>query len=127
MAFEITGKLIDKFETQNVSDKFKKREFVIEYRDNPNLSFAEMLKFQLTQDRCSLIDAYSIGQDIKVFFNLKGRRWEKDGNVNYFTNLEAWKVENASASPATEASGNNLPEINTMPDPAEDASNDLPF
>ncbi|MBK6348020.1 MAG: DUF3127 domain-containing protein [Bacteroidales bacterium] len=125
MAFEITGKLIDRFETQNVSDKFKKREFVIEYRDNPNMSFAEMLKFQLTQDRCSLIDAYTIGQDIKVSFNLKGRRWEKDGNVNYFTNLEAWKVENASG--AASVAGNNLPEINTMPDMAEDASNDLPF
>jgi hypothetical protein len=125
MAFEITGKLIDRFETQNVSDKFKKREFVIEYRDNPNMSFAEMLKFQLTQDRCSLIDAYTIGQDIKVSFNLKGRRWEKDGNVNYFTNLEAWKVENASGS--APAAGNNLPEINALPDLAEDASNDLPF
>jgi len=125
MAFEITGKLIDRFETQNVSDKFKKREFVIEYRDNPNMSFSEMLKFQLTQDRCSLIDAYTIGQDIKVSFNLKGRRWEKDGNVNYFTNLEAWKVENAAgSSPAT---GNNLPEISALPDLAEDASNDLPF
>jgi hypothetical protein len=125
MAFEITGKLIEKYEIQNVSDKFKKREFVIEYRDNPNMSFSEMLKFQLTQDRCSLLDAYVIGQDIKVSFNLRGRRWEKDGNVNYFTNLEAWKVENASGNvPNPETS---LPEINNLPNLAEDASNDLPF
>ncbi|MFH1119154.1 MAG: DUF3127 domain-containing protein [Bacteroidota bacterium] len=125
MAFEITGKLIDIFETQNVSDKFKKREFVIEYRDNPNMSFAEMLKFQLTQDRCSLIDAFNTGQEIKVSFNLRGRRWEKDGNVNYFTNLEAWKVESASGNVSIQA--NTLPETNTLPDLAEDASNDLPF
>jgi hypothetical protein len=125
MAFEITGKLIEKFETQNVSDKFKKREFVIEYQDNPNLSFSEMLKFQLTQDRCGLIDTYEIGQEIKVGFNLKGRRWEKDGNVNYFTNLEAWKIEVASG--AATMQGNSLPETGTMPELAEDPSNDLPF
>ncbi|PKP01735.1 MAG: hypothetical protein CVU14_04625 [Bacteroidetes bacterium HGW-Bacteroidetes-9] len=125
MAFEITGKLIEKFETQNVSDKFKKREFVIEYQDNPNLSFSEMLKFQLTQDRCGLIDTYEIGQEIKVGFNLKGRRWEKEGNVNYFTNLEAWKIEVASG--AATMQGNSLPETGTMPELAEDPSNDLPF
>lgn len=125
MAFEITGKLIEKFETQNVSDKFKKREFVIEYQDNPNLSFSEMLKFQLTQDRCGLIDTYEIGQEIKVGFNLKGRRWEKEGNVNYFTNLEAWKIE--AASGAAPMQGNSLPETGTMPELAEDPSNDLPF
>jgi hypothetical protein len=125
MAFEITGKLIEKFETQNVSEKFKKREFVIEYQDNPNLSFSEMLKFQLTQDRCGLIDTYEIGQEIKVGFNLKGRRWEKEGNVNYFTNLEAWKIEVASG--AATMQGNSLPETGTMPELAEDPSNDLPF
>ncbi|MHC1774378.1 MAG: DUF3127 domain-containing protein [Lentimicrobium sp.] len=125
MAFEIIGKLVEKFETQNVSDKFKKREFVIEYRDNPNMSFSEMLKFQLTQDRCSLIDAFTIGQEIKVFFNLRGRRWEKDGNVSYFTNLEGWKVE--KVSDAENGSAGSLPETNSLPDLTEDASNDLPF
>lgn len=125
MAFEITGKLIEKFEIQNVSDKFKKREFVIEYRDNPNLSFSELLKFQLTQERCNLVDSFTIGQEIKIFFNLKGRRWDKDGVANYFTNLEAWKVEKtAGAEPVSNA---NLPEVNSLPDMAEDASNDLPF
>ncbi len=125
MAFEIIGKLVEKFETQNVSDKFKKREFVIEYRDNPNMSFSEMLKFQLTQDRCSLIDAFAIGQEIRVFFNLRGRRWEKDGNVSYFTNLEGWKVEKMSDT--DHGSAASLPETSALPDLTEDASNDLPF
>ena len=125
MAFEIIGKLVEKFDTQNVSDKFKKREFVIEYRDNPNMSFSEMLKFQLTQDRCNLIDAYTIGQEIKVFFNLRGRRWEKDGAVSYFTNLEGWKVEKMSE--ATSVPDASLPDVSSLPALEEDASNDLPF
>jgi len=125
MAFEITGKLIDKFETQTVSDKFKKREFVVEYRENPNLSFTEMIKFQLTQERCGLIDSIALNQEIKVAFNIKGRRWEKDGTVNYFTNLEAWKVESLSGN--TTASSNALPEPGIQADYKEDPANDLPF
>ena len=123
MAFEITGKLIEKFDTQTVSEKFKKREFVIEFQDNPNMSFTEMIKFQLTQDRCALMDNYAVGQEIKVAFNLRGRRWEKDGNVNYFTNLEAWKIEQASQAAAPQ-SASSLPEPNNS---IEDAGNDLPF
>jgi len=125
MAFEIIGKLVEKFDTQNVSEKFKKREFVIEYRDNPNMSFSEMLKFQLTQDRCNLIDAFTIGQDIRVYFNLRGRKWEKDGNVSYFTNLEGWKVEKVSDSGAIPDAP--LPDGSPLPELGEDESNDLPF
>lgn len=125
MAFEITGRLIEKYETQTVSDKFKKREFVVEYRDNPNSSFTEMIKFQLTQERCNLIDQMSTGQEVRVFFNLRGRKWEKDGNVNYFTNLEGWKVELLSAQGS--ASSSTLPDPGSLPDLKEEASDDLPF
>ncbi|MBL7906806.1 MAG: DUF3127 domain-containing protein [Bacteroidales bacterium] len=125
MAFEITGRLIEKYETQTVSDKFKKREFVVEYRDNPNSSFTEMIKFQLTQERCTLIDPMSIGQEVRVFFNLRGRKWEKDGNVSYFTNLEGWKVELVSAQGSTPPA--TLPDPSSMPGLTEEASDDLPF
>lgn len=126
MAFEITGRLTEKFDTQNISDKFKKREFVIEYRDNPNSSFTEFIKFQLTQDRCGLADGFQVGQDVKIWFNLRGRKWEKDGVVNYFTNLEAWKIEAASAVPASApAAAAALP--NAPAFPADDSTNDLPF
>jgi hypothetical protein len=29
-----------------------------------------------------------------VHFNLKGRKWEKDGNTMYFNMLDAWRIEN---------------------------------
>lgn len=125
MAFELTGKLIEKFDTQEISEKFKKREFVIEFQDNPNLSFSESIKFQLTQDRCELMDNYQVGQDLKVSFNLRGRRWEKDGKVSYFTNLEAWRVEMASAAPQQ---GNQpIPDAGAQGFDPNDSSSDLPF
>ena len=123
MAFELTGKLIEKFDTQEISEKFKKREFVIEFQDNPNLSFSESIKFQLTQDRCNLMDNYQIGQDLKVSFNLRGRKWEKDGKASYFTNLEAWRIELASSGPVQDTP--ILPE--TQGFNPNDSNSDLPF
>lgn len=127
MAFEITGKLVEKYDTQTMSEKFKKREFVVEYRDNPNSSFSEFLKFQLTQDRCNLIDNYQVGQDIRVAFNLRGRKWEKDGTVSYFSNLEAWKIESASVQSGSPAASGSLPDTSSSVSAADDANNDLPF
>ena len=71
---------------QQVSTKFRKREFVIEKKEtNQNQEFVDYVKFQLTQDRCDLIEPFEISDKIKISFNIKGNRWEKDGNVNYFT------------------------------------------
>ncbi|HKL07185.1 MAG TPA: DUF3127 domain-containing protein, partial [Bacteroidales bacterium] len=98
MSFEISGKLIEKFDTVKVSDRFKKREFVIEKTEsNGGMEFTDHIKFQLTQDRCNLIDAMNLNDDIKVHFNIRGNKWEKDGKVSYFTNLDAWRIENVNA------------------------------
>jgi len=99
MSFELEGKLIEKFDVQQVSDSFKKREFVVETtEEGGGRVFTEQIKFQLIQDKTSLIDDLAVNSDVKVSFNLKGRKWEKDGRVNYFTNLDAWRVE--AKSPA---------------------------
>jgi hypothetical protein len=114
MSFEITGKLVEKFDAVEISSKFRKREFVIETKDNSNgFEFTEHIKFQLTQDKCSLIENIPQDSNIKVNFNIRGRKWEKDGNTSYFTNLEAWKIENLSemseTSPNTSSTADDVP------------------
>ena len=111
MALELTGKLVEKFEEQQISDKFKKREFVLETSEN---NFVELIKFELVQDRTDLIDPYQIGDEIKVSFNLKGRKW----NDKYFVNVQAWRIEHASS----DKQGNTPPEgfPPPPPPPAED-------
>lgn len=127
MSFEITGKLIEKFDTQRISESFQKREFVIETSDDKgDRTFTEQIKFQLTQDRCSLIDNYNVNDQVKLNFDIKGRRWEKEGRVNYFTNLEAWRIESAGAkNAAPPAFDNNMPE--PAPFPEDSGADDLPF
>lgn len=120
MSYEVSGKLIEKFDTTTISDKFKKREFILEKRENSNgFEFVDFIKFQLTQDKCNILDPYQRGDDLRVSFNLRGRKWEKDGNVNYFTNLEAWKIEKIDSGQTPGEFSEQAPE-NDSPMPGED-------
>jgi len=126
MAFEITGKVIDISPVNQVSDKFKKREFVIEKKEAGGAAvFIDYIKFQLIQDKCDLINESYLNEDVKIWFNLKGNKWERDGKINYFTNLDAWKLEKISSS----ARDQNAPSHITLEDiPLEnDELSDLPF
>ncbi len=137
MSFEINGRLAEKFEIQKISDRFQKREFVLEVKSTgtTGYEFVDFIKFQATQDKCSLLDQFDVDDMVKVAFNLRGRRWEKDGQVSYFTNLEAWRIEktqNETSEPAIQT-----PVQDTLPDqdapfpsqPPENDSgiDDLPF
>lgn len=122
MNFEINGKVILKEDTQQISDRFKKREFVIEVENERNSDWNDFIKFQLTQDRCDLLETVSVDEEIKVSFNIKGRKWEKDGKVNYFSNLEAWRIEKMQAAKAAE-----MPEFNANEMPPAPEEDDLPF
>lgn len=94
MTYTLTGKLHAILELQNVSETFQKREFIVETVENSSgREFIELIKFQLLQDKCGIIENYKIGDNIKVSFNIRGRKWEKDGKTSYFTNLDAWKIE----------------------------------
>jgi len=130
MSFEIEGALHKKFDTENKTDTFQAREFVIK----TDGQYPQYVKFQLTQDRCQVIDPYNEGDMIKVHFDLRGREW----NEKFFTNLNAWRVEKHAAQEAS--STNPAPVENaSFPDqsnmPTKDASSsqgnddfdDLPF
>jgi hypothetical protein len=126
MAFEITGKVIDISPVNQVSDKFKKREFVIEKKETGGAAvFIDYVKFQLIQDKCDLINESYLNEDVKIWFNLKGNKWERDGKVNYFTNLDAWKIEKTSGAQKEQ----NVAPRTTLEDipPENDELSDLPF
>lgn len=98
MSNTVTGKLILKQATQVVSDKFKKREFVIEINEviNGN-TYTNYGKFQLTQNKCDILDKFNEGNEVTVSYNIKGNKYEKDGKTQYITNLDAWRIESAQA------------------------------
>ena len=126
MAFEISGKVIEVAPVNQVSDKFKKREFVIEKKESGGAAvFIDYIKFQLVQDKCDLINESFLNEEVRIWFNLKGNRWERDGKVNYFTNLDAWKIEKVSSMERDESIPSH-PALEDIP-PDNDELSDLPF
>ena len=125
----IKGKIIHLGDTQQVTNTFKKREFVIEYAENPQ--YPEFIKFEMIQDKCDLLNNHTVGDEIDVHFNLKGRKWtDPKGEVKYFNALQAWRIEAVSqmgdsgAAPPVGADMENMEEPGWITDNEED---DLPF
>ena len=117
MAFEVDGKLHKIFDTEQKTDNFRAREFVLEVVDG---QYPQMVKFQLTQDKCDLLDTHSEGDELKVHFDLRGREW----NGKYFTNLQAWRID--SGSEARPAPDTGTPDSN--PPPGDDSDyGKIPF
>ena len=122
--FTITGKLKNLEETKQVTDTFKKREFVITDDSGP---YPQYISFQLVQDNCGLIDGMKVDDEIKVSFDIRGREWTApDGQVKYFNSLNAWRLEKVGDSQ------NTPPMPEEVPPPTEDIQlpeeeDDLPF
>jgi hypothetical protein len=125
MSYELTGKMAAIFPTVQRTESFKTREFVVEKTDDiGSRTITNYIKFQCVQDKTAILDRMSVGEEVKVMFNIKGSKWAKDGREGYITNLDAWRIENfvpavSSAPP---------PPDNFSDAPAPDfAPDDLPF
>ena len=118
MAYKAEGKIQKIFDTEQKSATFQAREFVIEVADG---QYPQMVKFQLVQDKCDLIDGYREGEAVNVDFDLRGREW----NGKYFTNLQAWRIARADG-----AEGGGGAKEEKYPEPAAaggDFDDDIPF
>ncbi|SEL60189.1 DUF3127 domain-containing protein [Parapedobacter koreensis] len=128
---EIRGKVHEIGDVQQVTDTFKKRDLIIQYAENPQ--FVEYIRFEATQDRTTLFDNLSVGDEVEVSFNLRGRPWtNRDGVTSYFNSLVAWRVAKVSATPAQAGQSTPGPQAFDAP-PTVDISaddgkdDDLPF
>ncbi|CAN5698465.1 hypothetical protein BH10BAC2_BH10BAC2_14800 [soil metagenome] len=125
MSFEITGKLVAKYDTVQRTETFKTREFVIEKTEDINgRSISNYVKFQSVQDRTIMPDRFNLGDEVKVSFNIKGTKWVKDGRENYITNLDAWRMEHVKLAQETNSAAQQ-PSANDIP--PSDVVDDLPF
>ena len=129
MGYELTGKLITKYDIVQRTESFKTREFVVEKTEEINgRSIVNYIKFQCVQDRTAIVDKVNTGDEIKVYFNIKGSKWEKDGKTNYITNLDAWRIEQMLQSNSQGGPDNDyLEPLDTFSATAPDAVDDLPF
>jgi len=120
MSYQINGKLVKKMEIESKTPSFQTREFVIMTQEQ----YPQYIKFQLVQDRCSVIDKFNENDELVVHFDLRGREWQG----KYFTNLQAWKVEPATGQQGV--AGQDLIGDREALDPFSQSENnydDLPF
>lgn len=121
---DIKGKVHEISQVITVSEKFKKRELILEYAENP--TYPEYVKFEAVQDKVNLFDNVKVGDQVELFFNLRGRPWtDKTGKTSYFNTLSVWRLNPLGAA---DASSSSTPEYAAPVDitsaPEDD---DLPF
>ena len=112
---EITGKIkfIDETKTYG-NNGFQKRELIITTDDD----YPQPICIEFVQDKCTLLDGYSVGQEVKVGINLKGREWKSpEGETKYFNSIQGWRIDgDKDEKPAPEP-----------PKEEEEGDDDLPF
>ena len=128
MSYELTGKLIAKYDTVQRTESFKTREFAVEKSDDFNgRTILNYAKFQCVQDKTAILDKVNIGDDVKVYFNIKGSKWEKEGKTNYITNLDAWRIEQI-LNPTHAQKETNTETMEPLDNfTAQEGTDDLPF
>jgi hypothetical protein len=119
---QVTGTLIQILKSETGVSKagkdWRKQEFVIE----TNEQFPKKVCFTLFGDKSSLIDGFSEGTEIEVFFSLESR----DFNGKWYHNINAWKIEKAGA-PAQKTYPPEFQIADIPSEMADDSGNDLPF
>ncbi len=118
MALEASGRIHAVFDTQQVTERFRKREFVLELGDNPR--YPQFVQFQLTGDRCEQLDGFQVGDEVRLEFSLRGREWKspRDGEIRYFNSLDVWKLDRTGFA-------SDVPPPDDVPPPGDD--DDVPF
>ena len=125
-SFDIQGEIHSIDETRTYGQNgFTKREFVIKLTgEGENPSYPNYVALEFVKDKCSLLDSYQKGDEVKVAFNLGGRLWTPPGKPERcFVSLQAWRIEKLSgvASQEPPADWDNF---NQAPPPSDD---DFPF
>ena len=94
MSLEVTGRLI-KSETV-INGKYKQQDFVLQM-DNEvqGKIYSSYACFYLSEKAMHKINDFRIGDMVKVDFNIRGIKYNKEGRDNFFNKLEAWKITKA--------------------------------
>lgn len=108
----ITGTIHSIGLTKQVSDKFSKREFIIK----TNETYPQYLNIQVTQDKVSLLDNFSAGQEVECHINLNGRLWtNKEGVETAFNSITAWKITKLNEGVSNPSNSNEGDDQDSLP------------
>ena len=123
---EVSGKIkwLDDTKTYG-NNGFRKREVVITTEEQ----YPQHILVEFIKDKCDLLDAFQMGQNVKIGINLRGREWvNPQGETVYFNSIQGWRIESVGASSSSEIPPMPPPpEFEPADDPKEATEDDLPF
>ena len=125
----ITGTVKVVGKTQQVSEKFSKRELVVTEQGG---QFPKHIPIEFKQDKTGLLDGFNPGDEVSVTAYVDGREWTKDGVTKYFLSLSGNRIERAGAAPSSAGNGGARlsappPSVADMPPVGGGDEDDLPF
>jgi hypothetical protein len=121
---EVVGKIKVINAEQQVSASFKKRELVV----TPDEQYPQHILIEFTQDKCDLLNALKIGENVTVGINLRGREWVNPQNeTKYFNSIQGWKVDKVSGGTAGTPAPRTVKEPEAAFAGGEEEADDLPF
>lgn len=87
---EVKGKIKFIGSTQQVSEKFSKREIVV----STDEQYPQHISIEFNQDKCAILDKYRVGENVEVGINLRGREWtDPQGLIKYFNSIQGWNIK----------------------------------
>ena len=118
---EIQGRIKQIFPCQVIGQNgFEKRDLVIITEEQ----YPQTIIIQFTQQRCDLLNNLQVGQNVKVYINIRGREWtNQQGEIKYFNTIEGWKIEViqttnvANQQPVQQAPQQPVPQAAPAPPP----------
>lgn len=123
-SFELTGTLKVLEDLQTFASGFTKREFVIEIPDG---KYPQMVKFEVVRDKINQLDKVSIGDELKVTFDVRGNEYKG----RYYVNLNAWKIEGGGGGGGGNGDSQEDPPPgafdNSFDNESEPTDDDIPF
>ena len=91
--FRLEGKVYARLDSVQVTENFRKREFVLEVMRPGQDMTVDLVRFQCVQSNIILLDDVREGNRVVVSFRVTGKEYNKDGKKIYFTNLDCTDID----------------------------------
>jgi hypothetical protein len=121
---EVLGKVKVVGAVQQVSASFVKRELVV----TTDEQYPQSIMIEFVQDKADLLNAVSVGDNVKVSINLGGREWvNPQGETKYFNSIKGWRIEKIQGQDVGNMQPKPAEQLAPATDFKEEEHDDLPF
>lgn len=88
--FTLKGKVLGIFPKQQITDKFSKREFILEVNDG---KYSQEIKIQTTNVNMDKLKGIKKNDEVEAKCSLRGRPHGEGKEKRWFVNVEAWDIQ----------------------------------